>query len=198
MWELAYKESRVLKNWCFWTVVLEETLKCPLDCKEIQPVHPKGNHSWIFIGRTDADAETPILWPSDLENNSFEKTLMLGKIEGRRRRGWQRMRWLDGFTGSIYMNLSILRELVMDREAWHAVVHGIAKSWMRLTHWTELNQWTCVSLFAMASSKLKAKLMICTTFLNRPCEITLPLFFNCLHFYLHMDFAFSYCLYVAF
>ena len=135
-----------------------------------------------------------LIWRTD----SFEKTLLLGKIEGRRRRGWQRMRWLDGFIGSVYMSLSILRELVMDREAWHAVVHGVEKSRTRLTHWTELNWWTCVSLFAMASSKLKAKLMIRTTFLNRPCEITLPLFFNCLHFYLHMDFAFSYCLYVAF
>ena len=94
MWELDYKESWVMKNWCFWTVVLEKTPESPLDCKEIQPVHPKGNQSWIFIGRTDAEAEVPILWPPDARTDSLEKTMMLGKIEGGRRRGWQRMRWL--------------------------------------------------------------------------------------------------------
>ena len=87
MWKLDYKESWVPKNWCFWTVVLEKTLESPLDCKEIQPVHPKGDQSWMFIGRTDAEAETPILWPPRARADSFEKTLMLGKIEGRRRRG---------------------------------------------------------------------------------------------------------------
>ena len=100
MWELDHKESWVLKNWCFQTSVLEKTLESPLDCKEIKPVHPKGNQSWIFIGRTDAEAETPILWPPDAAD-SLEKTLMLGKIEGRRRRGQQRMRWLDGITDSM-------------------------------------------------------------------------------------------------
>ena len=87
MWELNYKESWVPKNWCFWTVVLEKTLENTLDCKEIQPVHPKGDQSWIFIGRTDAEAETPILWPPDAKNWLIWKDLMLGKIEGRRRRG---------------------------------------------------------------------------------------------------------------
>ena len=87
MWELEYKESWPLKNWCFWTVVLEKTLESPLNCKEIQPVHPKGNQSWIFIGRTDAEAETPILWTPYGKNLFTGKTLMLGKIEGRRRRG---------------------------------------------------------------------------------------------------------------
>ena len=100
MWELDYKENLVLKNWCFWTVVLEKTLESPLDCKEIQPVHPKGNQSWIFIEGTDAEAETPILWPPDARMDSFEKTLMLGKIEDRRRRGRQRMRRLGGITNS--------------------------------------------------------------------------------------------------
>ena len=96
MWELHYKESWVLKNWCFWTVVLEKTLESPLDFREIQSVYPKGNQSWIFIGSTDADTETPILWPLDAKNWPLEKALMLRKIEGRRRRGRQRMRWLDG------------------------------------------------------------------------------------------------------
>ena len=89
IWELDHKESWVPKIWCFWTVVLEKTLESPLDCKEIQPVHPKGNQSWIFFGRTDAEAENPTLWPPDVKNDSFEKTLMLGNGEGRRRRGWQ-------------------------------------------------------------------------------------------------------------
>ena len=100
MWELDYKASWVLKNWCFWTVVLEKTLESPLDSKEIQTVHPKGNQSWIFIGKTDAEVETPILWPLDVKN-WFEKILMLGKIEGRKRRGQQRRRWLEGITDSM-------------------------------------------------------------------------------------------------
>ena len=111
-------------------MVLEKTLESPLDCKEIQPVHSEGDQSWVFIGRSDVKAETPILWPPDTKS-SFEKTLMLGKIEGRRRRGRQRMRWLDD---SMDMNLGELRELVMDREARHAVVHGVAKSRTRLSH----------------------------------------------------------------
>ena len=108
VWELDYKESWAPKNWCFSTVVLEKTLESPLDCKEIQPVHPKGNQSWIFTGRTDAEAETPMLWPPDANNWPIGKTVILGKIEGRWRRGQQRMRWLDGITKSMDMNLSQL------------------------------------------------------------------------------------------
>ena len=110
-------------------MVLEKTLESPLDCKEIQPVHPKGDQSWVFFGRTDAEAETPVLWPPHVRRvDSLEKTLILGGIGGRRRKGRQRMRRLDGISDTMDVNLSDFQELVMDREAWRAAIHGVVKS----------------------------------------------------------------------
>ena len=133
MWELDHKEGWAPKNWCFRIVVLKTTLESPLDCKEIKPANPKENQPWIFTGRTDAEAEAPILWPPDA-NDSLEKTLM-GKIEGRRRRRQKKMKSLDGITDLMDMNLSRLWEIVEDREAWYAAVHGVTKSWTWLSDW---------------------------------------------------------------
>ena len=138
MWELDYKERWAPKNWCFWTVVLEKTSESPLDCKEIQPVHSEGDQPWVFFGGMMLKLKLQyfghLMWRVD----SLEKILMLGGIGGRRRRGRQRMRWLDDITDLMEVNLSELREMVMDREAWCAAIHGVAKSghdWVTELNW---------------------------------------------------------------
>ena len=133
MWELDHKENWAPPKRCF--SILEKTLESPLDYKEIKPVHPKGNKPWIFIGRTDAEAESPVLWPLDVKSWLIGKDPDAGKDWRRRRRGRQRVRWLDGITDSIDMNLSKPQEGVNDRGAWCAAVHGVTKSQTQLSNW---------------------------------------------------------------
>ena len=137
MRELDCEESWVPKMWCFWTVVLEKTLESPLDCKQIQPVHSEGDQPWVFFGRNDAKAETPVLWPPYAKSWLIGKDSDAGRDWGQEE--WQRIRWLVGITDLMDVSVSELREMVMDREAQRAAIHGVAKSQTRLSDWTELN-----------------------------------------------------------
>ena len=165
-WELDYKESWAPKNWCFWTVMLEKTLESPLDCKEIQPVHSKGDQSWVLFGRNDAKAETPVLWPPHAKSWLIGKDSDAGRDWGQEEKGTSEDEMAGWVTDSKDMSLSELRELVIDREAWCAAIHGVAKSQTRLCDWTELN---CICLFLLqlpaflVSNEKEKKTNIATT-----------------------------------
>ena len=140
MWELDCEEGWVPKNWCVWTVVLEKTLESPLDYKEIQPVHSEGDQPWVSLeGMMMLKLKLQYFGHLMWRVNSFEKPLMLGGIGCRRRRGRQRMRWLESITDSMHRSLGELQELVMDRKAWRAAIHGVTKSQIWLSNWTQLN-----------------------------------------------------------
>ena len=142
MWELDHEKGWALKNWCFWTVILEKTLESPLDCKESQRIIAKGNQSWTFIGRTDVEAETLILWPPDAKNQFIGKDPDAGKDWRLEKKGMIEDEMVGWHHWHDVMSLSRLLELVMAREAWHAAVHGVAESWTWLSNWTALSNWT--------------------------------------------------------
>ena len=167
MWELDHKEGWVVKNWCFWTVVLEKTLESPLDCKEVKPVNPKGNKPWIFIGRAHAEDEAPVLWPPDVKSWLIRKDSDAGNDWRQEERGQQRMSWLDSIIDSMDMSVSKLQEMVKDREAWCAAVHGIAKCWTQLSNWTTVSAYimTLIHIFSLTfisyNSHLSSKIFGC-------------------------------------
>ena len=169
MWELDYKEIWAPKGWCFWTVVLEKTLESLLDCKEIQPVHPKGDQSWVFIGRTEVEAETPILWPPHVKSWLIWKDPVAGRDWGQEEKGMTEDE-MDGVANSMNMSLSKLWELVVDREAWSAVVCGITKSRTWRSNWTELNSFHKEGLSSLIS--ISNFFLFFVFFLNQSCPWT--------------------------